>query len=286
MRGRPADEAPTVEPGGLPAAESVVASQVEPDRTARRPKRRRWRWLVAPLLAGALGYGVGIGQPFVVRPPLVVSQDAISDAASRDARVTLEQAGGRALVVRPAQGDGRLLFILYPGGLVRPQAYEWLARALAIRGVMTVIPEFAADLAVTDAGRAGVLIEKYAAGRPVVLGGHSLGGAMAADYAAKHPDAVRGLVLMAAYPASNVTVTAPWPALSVRAELDGVASEADVVDGLHRLPPGSRVVMVDGAVHAFFGRYGPQAGDGIPTASPAQAEAQIVDLVGGYLGGR
>ena len=95
------------------------------------------------------------------------------------------------------------MFVLYPGGLVRPQAYEWLGHALAARGVETVIPEMPLDLAVLGTDRATALIDRYAAGRPVVLGGHSLGGAMAASYAAKNPAKLSGLILMAAYPAEG-----------------------------------------------------------------------------------
>jgi hypothetical protein len=34
--------------------------------------------------------------------------------------------------------------------------------------------------------------------------------------------------------------------------------------------------QVPGAVHAFFGDYGPQAGDGTPTVDRATAQRQIV----------
>lgn len=139
-------------------------------------------------------------------------------------------------------------------------------------------------LAVTDANRAGALIAHYGEGRPVVLGGHSLGGAMAAGYAAGHPGVASGLVLLASYPAQDTTLAgASFPALSLLAERDGVADPDAVRGGLARLPPGSRLVVVPGAVHSFFGRYGPQAGDGTPTVHRADAEATIVDQVGSYL---
>ena len=37
---------------------------------------RRWRVVTLVVLAGLLGYGVGVAQPYVLRPPLVVGQDA------------------------------------------------------------------------------------------------------------------------------------------------------------------------------------------------------------------
>lgn len=244
---------------------------------------RRVGRVLLVLLVGLIGYGIGIAQPFVVRPPLVVGQDAITDAASRCAAVELDDVGGRVLSIRP-EGPTRLLFVLYPGGLVRPQAYEWLGRALAAHGVHTVVPEFPADLAVLDASRVEGLVAHYGQGRPVVVGGHSLGGAMVAGWAARHPDAVAGLVLLAAYPPDDASAaTASFPALVLEAEHDGVAEADAVRGGLARLPATAEHVVVPGAVHSFFGRYGPQAGDGTPTTSRADAEAFIVAEVVDFL---
>ena len=35
--------------------------------------------------------------------------------------------------------------------------------------------------------------------------------------------------------------------------------------------------LTDGSVHAFSGRYGPQQGDGVPTVTRTQAEAQTTE---------
>lgn len=235
-----------------------------------------------PLVAVALlSYGIGLVQPILLRGPLVVGQDAVTGAASASVRVTVEDVNGRVLHIVPSEAS-RVVLIIYPGGLVRPQAYEWLGRALASDGVETWIPEMPVDLAVLAKDRADTLIAA-SVDRPVVLAGHSLGGAMAADYAARQPGRLRGLVLMGAYPAADVRVRAPWSALTLAAEHDGLATPDKVRDGLSRLPEGSRLSVVPGAVHAFFGRYGPQSGDGVPTVSRADAEASIVAVVRDYL---
>lgn len=245
--------------------------------------RRVLRWLVV-LVVIALAYGVGTYSNVLVRPPLVIGQDAITDGASTEVVPRVEVADGASTIVaEPPSGVEvkKVLVIIYPGGLVRPQAYEWLARALAVRGYTTVIPEFSFDLAVTNAGRATALIERYGKDRRVVLAGHSLGGAMAAQYVSDKLKAglqpVAGLVLMAAYPPDGADLTtAQLKAVSLRAEHDKVADPAKVVDGLKLLPPESQLVVINGAVHAFFGRYGPQAGDGVPTMGRFQAEGQIL----------
>jgi len=243
--------------------------------------RRVWRIvLVVALIAAA--YGIGVAQSTLVRPPLVLGQDAVTDAQSASAVVTLEDVGGQAIHIA-AMGQRKVVLVFYPGGLVRPQAYEWLGRALAAQGVETWIPVMPFDLAVTGIDRADAIIAHVGSGVPVVIGGHSLGGAMASDYASRHASQLKGMVLCGAYPASNVTVTASWPALSLRGGNDQVAKASDVENGMTRLPTGSQLVTIDGSVHAFFGRYGPQAGDGTPTISRAAAEQAIVAAITAYL---
>lgn len=241
---------------------------------------------VGLLLGFAVVFGVGWAWPILVRGPLVVGQDAITDTASAEVVVSVEDAGGRTIVARPPESvaDRNLLVIVYPGALVRPQAYEWLARALASHGYVTVIPEFSFDLAVTDPSRADALIERYGEARRVVLAGHSLGGAMAAQYATGHAVDLAGLMLFAAYPGDGADLSAAGlPVLSLLGEHDEVVNADTLAASWTRLPADTERVTIAGGVHAFFGRYGPQAGDGIPTVPREAAEAQIASAVEDFL---
>lgn len=252
-------------------------------RLALPPRARLWLGL---LVALALGYLIALAQGFLVRPPLVVGQDAVPPSGPvQSVTSTLENEGGTFIDIRPG-GEARTLLVFYSGGLVRPQAYEWLGRALDGDGVQTVIPVFPVDLAVTGVGRADALIKKFGRGKTVVIAGHSLGGAMAAQYAAGHAGQLNGLILMGAYPAGNVSLKdTSLPVLSLLAEHDGVADPADVRGGLNRLPASARLTVIPGAVHSFFGRYGPQKGDGLPTVTHAAAEAEILEAVRAFLDG-
>ncbi|PIG95722.1 alpha/beta hydrolase [Deinococcus sp. UR1] len=267
---------------------------MEPAPTTPAPARPRRRPLLSPrvrtwVIAGVSllgGYLISTARQAVVRPPLVIGQDAVPPSGTDTARVTLENVGDPVIDIRPAQGEADTLLVFYPGGLVRPQAYEWLGRALAAQGVQTVIPAFPLDLAVTSINRADGLIGQYGQGKRVVIAGHSLGGAMAAQYAANNADALAGLILMAAYPAGNVSLKdRTLPVLSLLAEQDGVAAPDDVRGGLERLPGGTTLTVIPGAVHSFFGRYGPQKGDGLPTVTHAQAEGEILNAVQDFLAG-
>jgi hypothetical protein len=235
---------------------------------------RRVLSLIGVLALVALGFGAGVFYMVLPRTPVVLNQDAVVDGVA-GVRVELKNDAGDYIDIQVP--NATTLFIFYPGGLVRPQAYEWLGVALAPLGVKTVIPVFAADLAVTAPNRATQLLEKLGGYERVVIGGHSLGGAMAARYALNHPDSVDALVLMAAFSAeSDDLSTLSLPTLVLAAERDGLATLPEIEAGMGRLPGGAGLDIIDGAVHSFFGRYGPQRGDGMPAVSRTRAEAEIV----------
>ncbi len=84
-----------------------------------------------------------------------------------------------------------------------------------------------------------------------------------------------GLLLYASYPASDMSTTFTSDAMSISGSEDGLATPADIEESRALLPPESAFIEIDGAVHAFFGDYGPQPGDGTPTITQDDARAQI-----------
>jgi Alpha/beta hydrolase family len=227
----------------------------------------------------ALGFGLGLFYMLLPHTPVVLNQDAVVKGADPQTRVQLKNDAGSYIDIEPST-PATTLFIFYPGGLVRPQAYEWLGIALAPLGVRTVIPVFSADLAVNAPNRANELLAKLGTYSRVVIGGHSLGGAMAARYTLKNPDKVNGLVLMGAFSANSDDLsTLTIPVLSLAAEHDGLATLDEVKTSLARLPKDTKLELIEGAVHSFFGRYGPQRGDSIPTVTRDQAEQDIVSAL-------
>ena len=76
-------------------------------------------------------------------------------------------------------------------------------RAIAAQGYLVVITPVPFNLAVFKPAAADAVIAAHPEITRWAIGGHSLGGAMAANYIYTHPDAVRGLALWAGYPAGN-----------------------------------------------------------------------------------
>lgn len=229
----------------------------------------------------ALGFGAGVVYMLLPHEPIVLQQDAVVENVVASS-VELKNDAGQYLDIQ--MPDAKTLFIFYPGGLVRPQAYEWLGVTLAPLGVRTLIPVFTADLAVTSPDRATKLLDVAGKYDRVFIGGHSLGGAMAARFALKNPETIDGLILMGAFSAKSDDLSRlNFPTLTLAAEFDGLATLDEVKSSLQRLPKDANLGIIEGAVHSFFGRYGPQRGDGLPTVTRHQAEEAITIAMEAFL---
>ena len=173
-------------------------------------------------------------------------------------------------------------FIFYPGGKVEHTAYVPLMKALAEKGILCVLVEMPFRLAVFDSNAADGIREQYPQIEKWYIGGHSLGGAMAASYVADHTDAFAGLVLLGAYSTADLTQSG-LTVLSVYGSEDRVMNREKYAAGKSNLPADFTELVIDGGCHAGFGMYGPQDGDGTPTISNTEqihiTAAAIADMV-------
>ena len=228
--------------------------------------------LLVLLIAGGAAFAVlnGRGQ---AQPEAVAALES-------DAQVTVSRVAGQDwYVFSPAAGAASTGLILYPGGFVDPVAYAPIAREIAARGYLVVLDPMALNLAVTGINSADAIIAAFPEIAHWAIGGHSLGGAMAAEYVKNNPGAVDGLVLWAAYPAENTDLSSlPLAVVSIYGDADGVASVADVTGAAERLPADARFILIGGGNHTQFGAYGQglQRGDNPATISREEQQAAIV----------
>lgn len=174
--------------------------------------------------------------------------------------------------------DSALIF--YPGGKVEETAYAPLLRLLAADGVDVCLVKMPFRLAVLGLNRAESVIDRHSY-ENWFIGGHSLGGVMAAWYAAGHSDKLNGVILLAAYPSK--AIGDELSLLSVYGTEDGVIRMEQYEKGKAYWPLDAREAVIDGGNHAQFGNYGLQSGDGEAGISTAEQQtltaARILDFL-------
>lgn len=167
--------------------------------------------------------------------------------------------------------------IIYPGGRVDYRAYAPTAHQIAAQGYFVVIARMPLNLAVFNPNVADRIIAAFPNVQHWAIGGHSLGGAMAANYAANHPGLLKGLVLWAAYPTSSDDLSASGlKVTSIFGSQDGLATLDDIEASRQLLPEDTVWVQIEGGNHAQFGWYGDQAGDNPALISRSEQQNQVV----------
>ncbi len=229
------------------------------------------RWWQYPLLVIALAVVIFFLWASIVSAPM---PEAIA-ALQPDARVSVETSPW--LIFRPTGREPDTGLILYPGAQIEHRAYAPAARAIAGEGYLVVIVPMPLHLAILGAERASGVIEAFPTIQHWAIGGHSLGGAMAAQFAHRHPDLVEGLVLWAAYPPNaNDLSNSTLEVVSISGTLDPLTSAEDIEASRLRLPAETRYVAIQGGNHSQFGWYGRQYGDNSPTILRQAQQEQVV----------
>lgn len=191
---------------------------------------------------------------------------------------------GEWLTFQPAEEPPTVGFIFYPGGNVDYKAYAPALFGIAERGYLVVDVPMPMNLAILGYQRAGDVIAAHPEIEHWVVGGHSLGGAMAARFAFENPGAVEGVVLWAAYPAeSNDLSEMDVRVLSVYGTLDGVTTPDEISASATFLPADTTWVAIEGGNHGQFGYYGNQDGDNPAKIDREEQTAQIVEATADFL---
>ncbi len=155
-------------------------------------------------------------------------------------------------------------FIFYPGGKVEYTAYVPLMQACAEQGILCVLVEMPFNLAVLVVNAADGIQKEYPEIEDWYIGGHSLGGSMAASYLADNAEDYKGLVLLGSYSTADLSDT-NLDVLSIFGSEDKVMNREKYDENKSNLPSDFTEIVIDGGCHAYFGMYGAQDGDGTPT---------------------
>ncbi|HYF65553.1 MAG TPA: alpha/beta fold hydrolase [Herpetosiphonaceae bacterium] len=242
----------------------------------KRILKRLGLGLLALLLIGGAAFAAWA---LIIPDPLPAALEALRS----DEVVAVSDAGW--LEFAPAGRAPAAGLVFYPGGRVDPRSYAPAARELAAQGYLVAIPAMPLNLAFFDPNRAAGIIAAHPEIEDWAVGGHSLGGAMAAQYAHNNPQLVNGLVLWASYATAGSSLAGqPIAATSIYATADGLLDQATIDRNRANLPPSTSYVAIEGGNHGQFGWYGEQSGD-LPASisreeQQRQAVAATLELLG------
>ena len=243
--------------------------------------RRLWQRLsvgiLGLLLLAGFGFALWAYTPLGPQPDrnLVLKSDGI----------VLVLEGTTSWIFQPQDGKPSTGFIFYPGARVDPRSYAETLRSIAAEGYLVALPRMPFNMAVFQPDRAADFLDRYPEIERWVIGGHSLGGAMAAKFAYQNSESLTGLILWAAFPASSDDLSGlSMRVLSLYGTKDGLVSPEEIADSRKLLPTDAIFLPIEGGNHAQFGRYGDQPGDLPALISSDEQQAQILTATLEFLG--
>lgn len=165
--------------------------------------------------------------------------------------------------------------IFYPGAKVEEEAYLPLLDQIRQTGVTCILVEMPFRMAIFDPDAALEVIPRFPEIRHWYMAGHSMGGAMASQFASEHPDQVDGLILLGAY------LYGDYPAADTLTIYGSLNQSVEDHIGYTE-----NVVEIEGGNHAQFGNYGLQKGDPPAAISPEEQQARAVEAIQAFLADR
>lgn len=199
------------------------------------------------------------------------AQDVALEVMARGDGMAVED--GMTILSPSVPTDTAIIF--YPGAKVEAIAYLPLLDQIRRTGVTCILVEMPFRMAIFDPDAAQDVMERFPEVEHWYLAGHSMGGAMASQFAADHRAQVDGLILLGAYIYGDYP---PEDTLTIYGSLNqSVEDQLDYTEN---------VVEIQGGNHAQFGNYGPQKGDPPAEISTQEQQEQTVAAIQEFLRGR
>ena len=234
-------------------------------KTKRMSGRKKWliaggtALLVLAILAGVFFWYVS---------DYYRAEDAALEVMAQGSGISAQ---GNLTILSPSYPtDAAIIF--YPGAKVEAEAYLPLLDQIRQTGVTCILVHMPFHMAIFNADAAEEVIAQFHEFQHWYIAGHSMGGAMASQFASEHPDLLDGLILMGAY------IYGDYPGedtLTIYGSLN--QSVEDHIDYTEN------IVEIEGGNHAQFGNYGPQKGDLPATISAEEQQAQTVEAIEAFL---
>ena len=238
------------------------------EQVAAKPRRKQWKIAAGILLAILVLIAGGF---FWYVSDYYRAEDVALEVLSAGDNIEVRD---DLTVLSPSYPTDTAV-IFYPGAKVEAIAYLPLLDQLRQTGLTCVLVEMPFHLAIFDANAAEDVMEAFPDIQHWYMAGHSMGGAMASQFASERPDEVDGLILLGAYLYGDYS---PKDTLTVYGSLN-----QSVEDKINYT---ENVVEIQGGNHAQFGNYGPQKGDAPATISAEEQQARTVEAVAEFIARR
>ena len=245
-----------------PLTDFIVTAPEASKITRRIPKQKN-RWI--PIIStGLIIVIVFLSVAVYLNDYSRADEDAINTYITENIENVEKREIDKDTTAFVPEGEVKSGFIFYPGGKVEHTAYEPLLQACAEKGIVCILIEMPHNLAVLGINKGIDATKHFPDVENWYIGGHSLGGSMAAVCASTNDSIFKGVVLLGAYSTSDIT---NLEVLSIYGNQDGVMNKNKYFRNVDNLPENYTEHVIIGGNHAYFGMYGEQSGDNTATIS-------------------
>lgn len=226
-------------------------------------KKKSW---IPILITGLIIATVFSGCAIYLNTYSPADADAIADFKVEGVSEKVLEEGVIAYV---PEGEIKAGFVFYPGAKIEHTAYAPLLKACAEKGIACILVKMPYNLAIFGINKGVSLTKYFPEIKDWYIGGHSLGGNIAANCAANHKEIFKGVILLGSYSTTDIS---SLRVLSVLASNDKIINTKNYKKYMDCLPDVFTERTIIGGNHSNFGMYGLQKGDGEATVG---AEEQI-----------
>lgn len=236
-----------------------------------KTKSTKTKYIITILIILVMGILLAIGGFLIYASDYYPADEIAIQIMQQQDRVEIYE--NLTIVSPPEKSD--VGFIFYPGAKVENIAYLPLLEKLTENGITCVLVKMPLNMAIFDADAAEEVFDKLPEIKNWYIGGHSMGGAMASDYASKNRDKVKGLVLLGAYiygdypPDQTLTIYGTY-----NSDLEKYIDYTE------------NIVEIEGGNHAQFGNYGQQKGDPVATITSEEQQDIAVEAIIEFMNAR
>ncbi len=201
---------------------------------------------------------------FIIYANIYYHAKDVDDYLKTDEYVTVTETD-KYISFMPNEGKAISGVIIYPGAKVEEKAYSEMMYDLAKLNIFAAIVKMPLRFSFLNPNGADDVINDYKDKvNHFYIGGHSLGGVIAASYAKTNEDKLEGIIFLASYPNDDLKNSSLW-SLSIYGSNDYVLDRNSYAKAKNKLPNKNFEYVIEGGNHANFASYGNQNLDGEAT---------------------